>query len=175
VHRVKPVGFANSVVAGKYRVGCTNSISCRVLVFVEESAEEFASPHLRRASGRCGRRIHSLAVIRRSQFERAVWALLVEMADVHTEDLLELAAAEDQEPVEAFPAHAPDPALRVCVRVRRPDRRADDLDAFASEDRVEGAAELCVAIVDQEAWALAPVRPPTDGVRAASLRGRARE
>ena len=36
-------------------VGCTNPISCRVLVFVEESAEEVASVHLRRASGRCQR------------------------------------------------------------------------------------------------------------------------
>src|SRR5438094_6544186 len=29
-------------------------------------------------------------------------------------------------------------------------RRADDLDAFAPEDGVEGAAELAVTIVDQE-------------------------
>jgi hypothetical protein len=56
---------------------------------VEESAEEVASPHLRRASGRCGRRIHSVLVIRRSQFEGAVWALLVEAADVDAEDVFD--------------------------------------------------------------------------------------
>jgi hypothetical protein len=37
------------------------------------------------------------------------------------------------------------------------DRRAGDLDAFAAGDAVEGAAELCVAVVDQEAWPVAAV------------------
>src|SRR5205823_11561344 len=43
------------------------------------------------------------------------------------------------------------PALGVRVRVRRLHRRVDDLDRFAAEDVVEAAAELAVAIVDQEA------------------------
>src|SRR5205823_8699079 len=60
---------------------------------------------------------------------------------------------EDQEPVETFPAHAAYSALRAGIRVRRLDRRSDDLDAFAGEDRVEGMAELPVAIMDQEAVA----------------------
>ncbi len=34
--------------------------------------------------------------------------LLVEVAEVDAEDVLELAAPEDQEPVEALPAHASD-------------------------------------------------------------------
>src|SRR5205814_1376504 len=65
--------------------------------------------------------------------------------------VLGLAAADDQEPVEALAADAADPALDVRVRVRRPHRRVDDLDRFAAEDVVEAAAELAVAIVDQEA------------------------
>jgi hypothetical protein len=62
--------------------------------------------------------------------------------------VFELATAEDQQSVEAVPAHAADPAFRVGVRVRRLDRRPDDLDVFAAEDRVEGLAELPIAVVD---------------------------
>src|SRR6266511_4410467 len=65
--------------------------------------------------------------------------------------MLEVAATEDQEPVETLPAHAADPAFGVGVRVRRLDRRSHDLDAFAAEDAVEGAAELRVAVVNQKA------------------------
>jgi hypothetical protein len=130
-------------------VGCTNSISRRLFVLVEESAEEVAPSDLPRVKACCGWRIGSTAVIRRSQVERAVWTLLVEVADIDAEDVLEVAAADDQQPVEAFPAHAADPALAVSVRVRRPDRRADDADAFALEDAVEGPAELRVSVVDQ--------------------------
>jgi len=50
--------------------------------------------------------------------------LLVEVADVDAEDMLELAATEDQEPIEALPKHAADPAFRVRVRVPRADRCA---------------------------------------------------
>jgi hypothetical protein len=40
------------------------------------------------------------------------------------------AATEDQQPVKALSARAADPAFGVGVRVRRLDRRSDDLDAF---------------------------------------------
>jgi len=72
------------------------------------------------------------------------------VADIHAQDTLELAAAEDQQPVEAFPPCAADPALDVRVRVRCPDRRSDHPDSFAAEDSAEGTAELRVAVVDQE-------------------------
>jgi hypothetical protein len=48
-----------------------------------------------------------------------VRTLLVEVADVDAEDVLKLAAPEDQEPVEALPAHDADPAFGVGIRVRR--------------------------------------------------------
>jgi hypothetical protein len=41
-------------------------------------------------------------VFRWSQVERSVWTLLVEVADVDAEDVLELAATKDQAPVEAL-------------------------------------------------------------------------
>ena len=74
--------------------------------------------------------------------------MAVVMIDVDTEHLLELSPADDQDPVEAVPADGADPAFGERVRLRGPERCADDLDAFASEDLVEGAAEFTVAVVD---------------------------
>jgi hypothetical protein len=142
--------------------GAQTRSSRRSFVFVEQSAEEVAPPDVTHVEGRCGRRIVSAAAVRRSQVERSVRTLLVEVADVDAQDVLELAATEDREPVETLPAHAADPAFGVGVRVRRLDRRSDDLDAFAAEDAVEGTAELCVPIVDQEA------RPPARSSRSIS-------
>src|SRR5436190_24398317 len=72
------------------------------------------------------------------------------MADVGDEHVVEVAAAEDQQPVEALTADAADPALGMGARLRRPYRRFDDVDAFGAEDLVEFAAELAVSITDQE-------------------------
>jgi hypothetical protein len=47
--------------------------------------------------------------------ERAMRSVVVVMPDVDAHDLLELAAADDQEPVEAFPPQASNPALGVRV------------------------------------------------------------
>ena len=85
-----------------------------------------------------------------SQAQRAMRPVGVVVLDVDTQDTIELSAACDQEPVEAVAANRADPALGERVRVRRPKRGADDLDALALEDVVEGAAELAVAVVDQE-------------------------
>ena len=43
--------------------------------------------------------------------ERAVRAVLVVMGDIRGEDVLEVAAANDQDPVEALSAHSPNPAF----------------------------------------------------------------
>jgi hypothetical protein len=51
-----------------------------------------------RINVRCGWRIGSVAAVWRSQVESSVRTLLVEVADVDAEDLLELATADDQEP-----------------------------------------------------------------------------
>jgi hypothetical protein len=77
---------------------------------VEHPAEVVASPDLSRVSRCCGGRIKLAAVIWWSELETSVWPLLIEVADMDTEDMLELAATEDQEPIEALPAHAADPA-----------------------------------------------------------------
>ncbi len=75
----------------------------------------------------------------------------VVMARIDIKHVLELAAAEDEQPVEALATDAADPALGVGVRVRRLDGCADHRDPFSLEDVIEAAAELGVAIVDEEA------------------------
>src|SRR2546430_17378994 len=74
----------------------------------------------------------------------------VVVVDVDVQDARELPAAGDEEPVEAVAADGADPAFGERVGLRRPKWGADDLDALASEDLVERAAELAVAVVDQE-------------------------
>ncbi len=45
---------------------------------------------------------------------------LVVVLDIHAEDVLELAATKDQQPVEALAADAADPTLHVRIRVSAP-------------------------------------------------------
>ena len=80
-----------------------------------------------------------------------MWPVLVVVPAVDAEHVLEVAAAEDEDSVEAIGAECSDPALGVSVRVRCPDRRADHGDPFALEDVIAAATELGVAIVDQQA------------------------
>jgi hypothetical protein len=75
----------------------------------------------------------------------------VVVVDVNAQDALELPAAADQEPVEAVAADGADPAFGERVCLWRAKWGADDLDAFAAENIVEVAAELAVAVVDQDA------------------------
>ena len=69
----------------------------------------------------------------------------------------EMTAADDQQPVEALPPQAPDPALGVRPRPRRPHRRLDDTDAVGTEHLVEVARELAISVADQVAHAHALV------------------
>ena len=73
------------------------------------------------------------------------------MLDEDAEHPFEMAAVEDQEPVETLRSDGADEALGNRVRLCRSHRRADDLDPFASEDGVEVTRELAVAIPDQKA------------------------
>jgi hypothetical protein len=106
------------------------------------------------------------------------------VVDEDAEDAFEVAAVDDQEPVEAFGADGADEALGERVRLRRSHRRLDDLDSFAGEDGVEVAAELDVAVADQEAkrpWSLVErlgeltclLRDPRSGSRYSRPGGRA--
>jgi hypothetical protein len=82
--------------------------------------------------------------------ECAVVALVVVVLDVHAQDVFEVAAANDQEPIETLVADGADESLRVGVRLRRLHRRVDHPHSFAAEHLVEGGGELAIAIVDQK-------------------------
>ena len=80
-----------------------------------------------------------------------MWPVPVVVRDVVAEDVIEVAPVQDQYAVEALTAERSQPTLGVGVRVRRPDRRADDPHALATEQRVEVEAELAVTILEQKA------------------------
>jgi len=113
---------------------------------VDESAEEVVTTH---ADARW-RLPDRDAAFERLETERSVGSVLVVVPPVDAEHVLEVAAAEDEDPVEAVGADGPHPALGVGVRVGRLDGRADHGDALGAEHLVERAAELLVAVVDQE-------------------------
>jgi hypothetical protein len=111
---------------------------------MHEPAEQVASVDL-------GRRIFAGeglfdGWLRRLQPERPVSTVGVVVLDVDPKDLLEVAAPDDQQPVQALGAHRPDPAFRMGVRVRRLHRRQQDLGALEAEHVVEAAGELRVVV-----------------------------
>ena len=65
--------------------------------------------------------------------------MAVVVLDVAVEDAKEVAAAGDQEMVQALPAHGANPALGDGIGVGRLDRCADDLDADRTPEIVEDA------------------------------------
>ena len=67
-----------------------------------------------------------------------MWAFAVVVGCVGAEDVFEVMAADDQQPVETLGADRADEALGVGVCLRRADRCLDNLDPFAAEDLVEG-------------------------------------
>src|ERR687883_119490 len=76
--------------------------------------------------------------------------MLVVMQRVGGHHAFEVAAADDQQPVEAFATERADPALGVRPRPRCPYRRLDHTDALRAEDFVEVTRELAVAVTDQK-------------------------
>jgi hypothetical protein len=85
-------------------------------------------------------------------------ALAVVMDRVAAEYVLEVAAADAQQPVETVGADGRDETFGVGVGLWCADRCLDDVDSFAAEDLVEGGAEFAVAVVDQEPDALKEAR-----------------
>ncbi len=63
---------------------------------------------------------------------------------------LEVAASQDEYPIEAFAADAADEPLGEGVGARSTDWSADDPDALGTEDLVEAGCELGVPVPDEE-------------------------
>src|SRR5204863_9112033 len=126
------------------RVSCGGSV-----VLVDETTEAVATADLA-----LGRSLPPLVEVGRSEFERAMWSLSVVMVDIDPEHTFEVAAVEDQQPVETLGTDRADRSLRNRVRLRRPHGRLHDPDAFAAEYLVEAAAVFAVAVTKQELHAV---------------------
>jgi hypothetical protein len=74
----------------------------------------------------------------------------VVMFDVDVQHMLEVAAVEDECPVQTLLPYRADPAFGVGVRDARPDWCDDHFSAFGGEYGVEPAAELGVPVPDEE-------------------------
>ena len=88
---------------------------------------------------------------RRSQFQAAMRSVAVVVLDVLSQNCLQMPPVHDQQPVQALAADTGDPAFALSIRIRRPHRGADDLQALGSKDGIDGGRKVAVAIVDQEA------------------------
>jgi hypothetical protein len=93
---------------------------------------------------------HVSGAIGRAQAEPLVRSGLVVVASELGEDLFQVTPTEDQQVVEQLAARGANPALGERVRTRRPVGQADDLDALAAEDFIEGSGELGVPVTEQE-------------------------
>jgi hypothetical protein len=98
---------------------------CGEFVLVEQAAESVAPTDAAVAVMRGdGSRLEQ----RRLLLERAVRPMRVVVRDVLVQYPLEVRPRDDQDPIEALAADAFDPALGMCPRPRRRDRRADHRD-----------------------------------------------
>jgi hypothetical protein len=78
-------------------------------------------------------------------------AVGVVVRNLDPQELRQMTATNDQQPVQALGAHRPNPALGVGVRVGCLHRRQQHLGTRRTEHVVEAAAELRVTIADEEA------------------------
>ncbi len=89
---------------------------------MDEAAEQVTTPQPKIVQVRVGSEDRSSTRVGRLQVEGAVGPLAIVVADIDAEDVFELTAAEDEQPVETLAADAAHPALDVRVRVRRLNR-----------------------------------------------------
>ena len=135
--------------------------SCSLSVLVHKTTEQIASLNSGRLDDAGKRR--SDGWFRRLQPERPMRTVSVVVRHVDPERLREVAAPEDQQPVQALGAHRPDPALRIRVGVRCLHRRDQHLGAFGAEHVVEAAGELGVAVAQHKAQPLSLFAVPAAG------------
>jgi hypothetical protein len=90
---------------------------------------------------------------------QGLWSLLIQSAvgtmtvvvrDVFGQDLFEMAASENEHPVEALSAHGTHEPFGERIRSRGPHRCLDDADALGAEHLVEAVGELRVSVPDEK-------------------------
>jgi hypothetical protein len=106
---------------------------------MQETAEQVTSAHLTSFiltdDGQSG------GSVRRLKPERPVGTVPVVVLDVDSKDLLQMAASNDQQPVQALGADGVDPPFCVGVRGRRPSWRHQHLGTLRGEHVVEASTE----------------------------------
>src|SRR5258705_13501616 len=87
-----------------------------------------------------------------------MWPMAVVVVDEDANDVLEMLAVEDQEPIQTLRANRPHESFRNTVCLRRAKRRANDLYPIALKDPVKTLGELLVPIANQEAEGVLALR-----------------
>jgi len=123
-----------------------SSMSCDLGIFVDQSAEPVVTVDAKVGLGRRRWDWPKWCCV----LQGAVGAVLVEMRGVLGQYVFDVAPVEDQYSVEQLAADGADPAFGDRVRSACSHRWAQNADAFAGENGIEGVSELAVAIPDQE-------------------------
>jgi hypothetical protein len=97
---------------------------------------------------------------RRFLLQGAVRAVAVVVVDILGPYRTQLPTAQDQHPIQQLPPDGAHPTLRVGVRPRCPQRRAQHPDPLGREDRLERGSELRVPVAEQQPEA--PTRCPEE-------------
>jgi len=115
------------------------------LILVDDAAEDASSSdrHIERDDDRG-------VVLGRMLVQALMRPMSVEVVDILVENPAGVALVVDQHPVGALLANCAYKPFDVTVRPRRPRRNPDHLDALVSEDGVERAGVLAIAVADQE-------------------------
>ena len=123
--------------------------SCSSPILVEQATEQVSSMNAAFSAliydGQSG------GWIWRLELQRPMRPVPVVVLDVESQDLLQVPATHDEQPVQALGPHRPDPALGVGVGVGCLQRRQHHLGALRPEHVVEPAAERRVTIANKEA------------------------
>jgi hypothetical protein len=136
-------------------VGCRNRIglSCGPLINVMETSEHGYCDNLSSLGASMRRKWHRRAG--RTLSNRAVWAPVVEIADILGQDFLQMALIEDEHVVEALGPDRSHPALGNGVGPRRSERRARLGNTKITHPPIEAGGITAVTVVNEKAWRLA--------------------
>jgi hypothetical protein len=127
---------------------------------VDEAAQYIATLDMERRGSVGG----GLAGYRHAKVESPVRTLFVVMADVLSQNLVQVTTAENEHPVEAFCPHRPHPAFRVGIGPGRANGRLDHPDTLRGEHLVKAGRELGIPIPNQELYGSFPVDEVADEV-----------
>ena len=129
-------------------VGCVNHCSRRQRVLAQQSAETIttADTDIRFRYGRA-QRTHWP---RRNEAQRSMRPVPIVMFHEHSESSIQVALVRDQQPVQTLGTGGPYEPFRNAVRLRRANRRTQNLETLAAKHVIKRGREFLVAIADQK-------------------------